>query len=151
MANFCTLSLNIATLWSDSTICQPCKQGDKTRFLGWALSIPVPHAVSILHSAFFHRPLPAKEMIPWWSHFRLCTFFFFRCRRLPPPSCSAARRQTHQAAEVSSKYTSLIKLYCNITPLVQIPFGVDEQQEQGKSSTQAKPSSLPHKQDFHWI
>lgn len=33
---------------------------------------------------------------------------------------------------------------------MQIPFGGDGQQEQGKSFTQAKPSSLPHKQHFHW-
>lgn len=95
MANFCTLSLNIATPWSAS----PANRETKHFFQAGHYIFQSPHAVSILHSAFFRRPLPAKEMVPWWPHLPLCMglglgwFFSGATGCLLPPAVQHKDRQ----------------------------------------------------------
>lgn len=74
MANFCTLSLNIATPWSDSTICQSCKQRDKT-LPGWAIYIPIPPCCFYSRSSLLSQT-PASQRngsrmtsLPSWNLF----------------------------------------------------------------------------------
>lgn len=130
--------------------CLPALQAERlnTSRLGTAHSSPHMLFLFYIQFCFFHRPLPAKEMVPWWPHFPLYTFSFPRCRSPTYPSCSPAWRQTHGAAEVSSKYISIIKL-----PLQHHTASANSvlrgwTAEAGKILP--KPYSFPCQHDFHW-
>lgn len=103
-----------------------------------------PHMLFLFYIQLsFTDPCQQKKRFPHEPTSNFIPFFLSpRCYRLPPPSCSSA--QTHQAAEVSSKYMSLIKFSLQHHTARANSFWCGWTDSRSRANPIPKPSLLPH-------